>query len=495
MPKHPQNQRVSVLERTGWEENEMASLRLGDVRLEKRVKKMLRDFGGQPEASIPRASGDWAATKAAYRCLGQERVEGGAVLAAHREASLGRGQGAPVLLAVQDTTTLNFSTHRQTEGLGPVGNNRDKTIGLLLHSTLLLREDGPALGVLAAEFLARDPKAFKAGPAGARNRKGLPEKESAKWLHSLEATQAAARTLAGSVLINIADREADIYELFWHHAQWRAREGAAGGAARVELLIRSQHNRVVEGAEKALWAHLAAQPRLAIYAFTAPRPPGEKARAVCLSLRCAPVRLPPPPDQVKYQGHEETLALWALEAREENPPTGRAPICWRLLSTLPVGDAATARAQVQRYSQRWQIEVFHKVLKSGCRIEERQLETVERLQRCLTLDLIVAWRVLALSKAARDAAAQAAPEPVSQWLEEHQWKALWCHRHRQTIPPASPPSTQEAQRWIAQLGGFLARKSDGHPGPMTLWRGLQRLNDITEAYLLFTQSSKDMGNA
>lgn len=481
-----------MLDREPWVESEMETLRLGDRRLEKRVKKLLEDFGAQPEASIPRASATWAATKAAYRCLSNEEVDGAAVRKAHREASLRRGQGVPVLLAVQDTTTLNFSTHRQTRGLGPVGNNRDKTIGLLLHGTLLLREDGQALGVLDAQFLARDPKAFKAGPAGARNRKALEKKESVKWLRSLEATQEAAPALAGSVLINIADREADIYELFWHHAQWRAQNRAAGGA-QVELLIRSQHNRALENEQKRLFEHLAAQPVAATYCFAAPRRPGQKARQVSLSLRYVQVSLPPPPDQVKYQGHREALRLWAMEAREENPPRGQAPICWRLLSTLPVLETETARAQVQRYSQRWQIEVFHKVLKSGCKIQERQLETVERLQRCLTLDLIVAWRVLALSRAARRS--EAPPEPVSQWLEEHQWKALWCHVHRCTNPPASAPSIHEAQRWIAQLGGFLARKGDGHPGPMTLWRGLQRLNDIANAYLLFSNTSKDVGNA
>jgi hypothetical protein len=493
MPKHPQIDLV-LLDGEPWVEKEMATLRLGDRRREKRVKKILADFGAQPEASIPRASGNWAATKATYRCLSQEKVDGRAVLLAHRQASLERGQDVAVLLAVQDTTTLNFSTHPRTGGLGPVGNNRDKTIGLLLHSTLLLREDGQALGVLAAEFLARDPKAFKAGPAGARNRKALADKESAKWLRSLEATQAAAPALAGSLLLNIADREGDIYELFWHHAQWRGATAGTGGA-QVELLIRSQHNRALDAGAGRLFESLAAQPVAASYGFEAPRRPGEKSRQVTLRLRYTQVHLPPPPDQVKYQGHREALSLWAIEAREENPPRGRAPICWRLLSTLPVLEAETARAQVQRYSQRWQIEVFHKVLKSGCKIEERQLESAARLQRCLTLDLIVAWRVLALSKAARHAAPDSPPEPVSQWLEEHQWKALWCHVHRRTTPPTSTPSTKDAQRWIAQLGGFLARKGDGHPGPMTLWRGLQRLNDIADAYLLFTQNSKDVGNA
>ncbi len=463
--------------------------------MNRRVEKILGDFAAQPEASIPRASEQWKATKAAYRFFANASVEDTALVEAHQQASIARARGNEVVLAVQDTTTLNFSSHPQTEGLGPVNNNRDKTLGVLLHSTLLLQDSGQALGVLHLQWIARDPAQFKAGPAGARNRKPVEEKESIKWLQSLEASARVAAQLPGSVVINIADRESDSYDLFWRREQLRAggdEQIPAEAAKRVELLVRCQHDRQISGHKERLFEHLAQQPEGGRYEFEAPRQPGQKARKVTVSLRWVKVTVEPPPDQVKYQGHKEALSLWAIEAREENPPTGQTPICWRLLSTLPVEDLATARAQVRRYSRRWEIEVFHKILKSGCKVEERQLESVARLRRCLVLDVIVAYRVLALSKVARG------PEgdwPVSQWLSEHEWKALWCRIHRQPDPPPTPPSTTEAIRWIAQLGGFLGRKSDGHPGPMTLWRGLQRLNDISEAYLLFAHTQKDVGNA
>jgi hypothetical protein len=157
-----------------------------------------------------------------------------------------------------------------------------------------------------------------------------------------------------------------------------------------------------------------------------------------------------------------------------------------------VPDAATAVLQVQRYSRRWEIELFHRTLKSGCQAESRQLESAARLARCLMLDMLVAWRILALSKAGRGEHAQ---QPVSFWLSAAEWQALWCCIHQRTDPPESPPTTAEATRWVAKLGGFLGRRSDGHPGTMTLWRGLQRLNDFTRAYLLFANPQKDMGNA
>jgi hypothetical protein len=496
MPKHPKKSLETAASARGWAQRELATLCLGDQRVEKRLQKILTDFVAQPEASIPRASEDWAATKGAYRFFDNEAVAAPAVLAAHRQACVARARGAAVVLAVQDTTTLNFSTHPQTVGLGPAGNNRDKTIGLLLHSTLLLAEDGQALGLIDTQLQRRDPARFKAGPVSARNRQPVEQKESVKWLRSLEASVRTAQELPGTVLINIADRESDSYDLFWRHHQLRAGEGGAAAlnpeaAARVELLVRCRHDRQLSQPQERLFAHLAAQPVVGSYGIAVPRQPGKKARSATLSIRCVEVTLPPPADQRKYQGHDQPLSLWALQAREENPPLGQTAICWRLLSTLPVTDLKSAQRQVQRSSRRWEIEVFHKILKSGCKAEERQLETVTRLERCLALDAIVAYRVLALSKAARTESDQ----PLDQWLAEHEWKALWCRVHRRSDPPSVAPPTHQATRWIAQLGGFLARKGDGHPGPMTLWRGLQRLNDIAEAYLLFTQTSKDVGNA
>ena len=492
MPKRPKHAKNEVLEDCSWVEAETVGLDFGDERLEERLRKMLGDFGARPGASIPQASGDWAATKGAYRCLDHQEVKVEQVLGAHRKATLERARGQKVVLAVQDTTTLNFSTHPQTVGLGPVSNNRDKTLGLLLHSTLALREDGQALGLVEKLLWARDAARFQARPKGERNRLPVAQKESNKWLQSLDATVQAAQVVVDTLWINIADREADSYDLFWRLVELRATADRGPAAARVELLVRSQHNRALSGEQERLFGHLASLPVRGHYRFAVPRQPGKKAREATLTLRWAPVSLPPPPDQVKHQARSAPLQLWAILAEEENPIPGQPPICWRLLSTLPVEDATTAALQVRRYSQRWEIEVFHKTLKSGSKAEERQLENTKRLERCLILDMITAWRTLALSKAGRGAHAQ---QPVNPWLTEHQWKALWCHIHQRTDPPEIPPTTVQAVRWVAQLGGFLGRRSDGHPGVMTLWRGLQRLTDFTHAYLLFANPQKDMGNA
>src|SRR5439155_15114819 len=166
--------------------------------------------------------------------------------------------------------------------------------------------------------------------------------------------------------------------------------------------------------------------------------------------------------------------VWAVLAREEDPPAGATPLGWLLLTTCPVATADDALERVDWYACRWGIEVLHRVLKSGCRLEAKQLGAAERLERCLALYSVVAWRVLHAAMLARDL-----PDaPCTALLAPDEWRALYCFTHRTPTPPADPPPLRQAVRWIAQLGGFLGRRADGHPGPMALWRGLQRLHDL-----------------
>lgn len=156
-------------------------------------------------------------------------------------------------------------------------------------------------------------------------------------------------------------------------------------------------------------------------------------------------------------------------------------ISWLLLTTVRVDSFETACERVQWYTCRWLIEVYHKVLKSGCRVEERQFAFADRIERYLALDSVIAWRVLFLTMIGREL-----PNlPCTAILEAHEWQALYCFIHKTPIPPLEPPSLQLAVGWIAQLGGFLGRKRDGAPGPIVVWRGLQRLSDLAIAWQLF----------
>lgn len=151
-----------------------------------------------------------------------------------------------------------------------------------------------------------------------------------------------------------------------------------------------------------------------------------------------------------------------------------------LLTTIPVTSFDDALEKVQWYTCRWQIEIFFKILKSGCRIEDRQLQSGERIQRCLALDAIIAWRVLFLTMVPRNIPNM----PCDVLLEIEEWQSLYCFINKTKNPPSKPPTLSEAVRMIAKLGGFLGRKHDGYPGPMVIWRGLQRLSDIAAIWAL-----------
>lgn len=452
-----------------WAQEEFASAPLPDRRLVKRLIVMATDFAGHPTAPIPQACGCWGKTKAAYRFFDNEAVQPQAVLKAHLEATVQRLQGHRVVLCVQDTTTLNYSTHPRSRGLGPISNNRDKTVGLFLHTTLALTVSGQPLGVLAAHSWARVPDSFGRS-SQVRNRTPRQQKESQKWMESLLACQSLAGQCASSTLVNVADREGDLYDLFQQAL-------APSEGPRVHLLVRAQHNRQVGHPQKYLWDYLADQPPRAQLQVQVPRQTGVPARLATLTIRFGPVTLQPP----CLKESQAPLSLWAVEVREERPPKNTSPICWRLLTTLPVETVEAAVEKVRWYAQRWSIEVLHKVLKSGCRIEQRQLETAARLQRVLMLDLVVAWRVMALCRGAR-----ATPEALaSEWFAESEWRALWCYMNQRDQPPPQAPTVWQAVQWIARLGGFLGRAGDGDPGPIVVWRGLQQLRAITAAWKRF----------
>ena len=463
-----QNASAKHTTNANWARHEFAHAPL-EPRLVKRLTSIATDFAQHPTAPIPQACGSWDKAKAAYRFFDNDAVEPEAILAGHVQAALPRLQAHPVVLCAQDTTTLNYSTHPQTRGLGPISNNRDKTIGLFLHSTLALTPAGQPLGLLHTRTWARSRRTFGRSSTQ-RNRTPRTGKESQKWMDSFQACQQAAAQCPQTLLVNVADREGDLYDLF-------AAALAPTDSPRVEVLVRAQHNRQVAHPQKYLWDYLAAQRVSTRLKVKVPRKDGQPGRLATLSVRFAQVTLRPP----CLKEDQAPLTLGAVEAREMRPPKGVKAICWRLLTTLPVETVQAAVEKVRWYAQRWQIEMIHKVLKSGCQVEQRQLETAARLRRVVSVDLIVAWRVLALCKAGRET-----PEGLaSDWLNSAEWRALWCYSNETTQCPRQAPTLRQAVRWIAQLGGFLARRGDGEPGPIVLWRGLQQLRAITAAWKRF----------
>jgi hypothetical protein len=436
-----------------WAKAEMKGADLGDERLNRRMIRILDRLGEKPSPSIPTACGGWAETQAAYRFLAIETVSSEGVLAPHTEATLERARPQAVVLCLTDTTELDFTGKNDIVGLGPLSYQAQR--GMYLHATLAVTPERLSLGVLDSLIWARDPADY--GRSQEHANRPIEEKESIRWLESYREVCEHARKLPTTQLVYVADRESDIYEIFAEAVHEHA----------VDFLIRSQHDRnLCDGAK--LWSEVAKAEPLGEIEFELPPRPGRSARTVVQTLRAVRVGLNCP-DGKKLPNVELSVLL----AREEHPPKGVEPVAWILLTSLPIDDLAEASEILQWYLCRWQIEVFFRVLKSGCKIENLQLELTDRLELAISLYLIVAWRVLFLTRLGRtcpDLSCEVVFTP-------EEWHAVYIVAKRKK-PPKEPPRLNEMIRMVASFGGFLGRKDDGEPGPKALWTGLQRIRDF-----------------
>jgi hypothetical protein len=452
-----------------WIEAELGGANMGDARLTARLLEMTGMFYAKPTANIPQACATARATKAAYRFLDNEKVGWQAILAPHYAATEQRVREQPLVLVAQDTTTLNYSTHPHTQGLGPIGTQSEKVRGLMVHDTLAFTPKGVPLGLLDLQCWAREG----IGSRNERHSKPIADKESCKWLDSYAAVSAVQQRARNTQMVLMADREADIHEVF--AAQANTPRGA-------QLLIRAERSRnrqvvLEDDTHAALWRTLEQHDLLGTREILIPPSDKRPARQAVLQVRSAKVILKPP----KRSPHLAPVSVWAVLAQERDPPPQVEALEWMLLTTVAVKRTEDAFERLDWYARRWGIEVYHRILKSGCRVEARQLEQAHRLLNCLAIDLIVAWRIYHLT-----ALGEQTPEvPCTIYFTDSEWKALCTFVNRTKTPPALPPSLNEAVRLLGQLGGHLGRTSDGHPGSEVLWRGMARLADIESAYDLY----------
>ena len=438
-----------------WAAKECATADFGDARLTQRLVSLVTELTEHPQSSLPEALGEWSAIKAAYRFFSNQKVTVEAIYDAHREATLDKIQDQPVILAVQDTTIFNFTLHRETEGLGTIG--QAGLSGFFLHSCLAVSTDGVAQGILAHRMWTRSTE--DKGKRELRRKRPLEDKESARWI---DVTKEARRAVPESTkVIMVGDRESDIFDLFLL------------AASNHDFLVRAAWDRRLHNSDDHLWHAAENAPILGRTTVQVPRANERPERKAILTLQAATVTLRTPPHRKKEGLAPPTLN--ALLVREESPPDGEQPIEWMLLTTLPITTLAEGLQCLTWYTYRWRIERYHYILKSGCQIEKLQLETKERLMRALAVYSIVASRLLRLTYQARET-----PEaPCTEALSESEWRALYTATHKTTIVPEHPPTMQTAILWIAKLGGFLGRKHDGNPGLKVLWRGFRRLHDLT----------------
>ena len=450
-----------------WTEEEFSRVQFFDARLKQRLFTLAADFFAQPGELIPQASqGSAAKTKAAYRFFQNPQVDMPKLLRPHLESTLERVRSHSVVLAVQDTTTLNYTAH-PPQGVGPINNSQNSAVGLVLHDTMAFTPEGTPLGLLNVQCWARD--AAQAGKKHRRHQLPIEEKESRKWLVSYRAVAEAQKLCPGTMLISVGDREADLYELFHEAAQ---------DPQGPRLLVRAERTRkrkVEQGEEKEeLWQRMKSETVAGTLQVAVPRRGSRPSRTAKIEVRFAPVVLTPP-----AKAKLSPLSVWAIYAREvSHTAEVKEPIDWMLLTTVRTESFPDACQRLSWYSRRWGIEVYHRTIKSGCRIEDRRLEDTDSLEACLAIDLVVAWRVHWLTRVGREQP----NTPCDQILKEEEWRVLstWATgTMAETVP-----SAQEATRWIGKMGGWLARGKQDHPGTTCIWRGLVRLPTLVQGYLL-----------
>jgi hypothetical protein len=378
---------LDSLETTNWCDHELNGMQLGDERRNRRAVLILGERWKNPTASFSSSFPNWGQAKGAYGLIEHKSSEISmeALLHPHTEATLARMAAEPLVLLPQDTTSLNYTGLSKTKGLGPI--NHEGSRGLFLHSLLAYRPDGVALGVLHAHVWARQQ--VPSDDKRTRNAKSIDEKESSRWLDALAVGAASARRLPLTKIVVMTDREGDLYELH---------DSVQVGPSNLHTLIRAQHDRSLEGHHK-LWDFMATQRPCMRRSLKVPRRRGQPARTASVTIRYAQITIQAP--AVGPKKGWPPLKLFAVWLHEDTPPKGAEPLEWMLLTDLPINSAEEAWEKIEWYCYRWGIEEWHRVLKSGCAVEQREFKTAQNLKRVLAFDLIMAWRILALVKLGR----------------------------------------------------------------------------------------------
>lgn len=439
----------------------LTHLALGDKRLDNRCNQLISQLLENPTESIPQACGDWKTTKAAYRFFSNEAVRGENIMQAQYHETQERIHAIDgTILVAQDTTDVDYSTHPRTQGLGYL--QGEQLFGIKVHSALAISEGGIPLGLLAQTRWIRDMAEFGKRRMKGKEKRSLEEKESNRWLRTVRTVERRIPKERHTVVVG--DREADIYALF-----------AMKRAGNIDLLVRAKHNRYLWGINKRLFAKVATSPCVGTYVVQVEKAGHRKERVAVLSIRYTPVTL-------AAKHGNGAIKLWVVSAEEQEPPAGIQPIKWVLLTTIRVLTYEKAVEVLRWYTRRWLIERLHYTLKSGCRIEELQLQERDRLERALAVYTAVAWRLLWMTYEAREHRG----ETVEKILTKEEVKVLSRVSKKKTIT-----TIREGVVELAKLGGFMGRRGDRDPGVKTLWIGIRRFTDIMDGWHL--AQLKDVG--
>jgi hypothetical protein len=459
-----------VGETGGWVDREIAGCEFRDARLGDRFRKLLAQIGSAMGQSIPLVCQDWANTKAAYRFFSNDRVSEAEILAGHFQSTRDRVAATDgLMLVLHDTTEFTYQREKP-EAIGitkSVNSGRDKAgrlrshtvCGILMHSSLVVTTEGLPLGLAAVKFWTR--KKFKGTAALKKTinltRIPIEKKESVRWLENLK--QSTDLLADPGRCLHIGDRESDIFELF-----------CAAQEVGTHFLVRTCVDRLAGDGDHTIADEMEEVAVKGLHRIEVRDSNGDPDQAI-LEIRYRKIRVLPP---IGKQQRYPALTLTVIHAEERGTPKNRKKIDWRLITDLPVSSRTEAIEKLEWYALRWKIEVFHKILKSGCKAEESKLRTAQRLANLIAVFCILSWRVFwmtMLNRSAPDAPPDIALTQAEIDLLDRLMKNKDQKRSRRK-------TLSHYLIRIARLGGYLARANDPPPGNMVMWRGLSRLTDI-----------------
>jgi len=439
---------------------EFANLDLNSKRLEQRFIKTMETLAEQPDKSIWFSSGNRAEAKAIYRMLGNEDLDREEILRTHREATVRRmARHGGTILAVQDTTSLNYNTQTKMEGIGYIC---EQTLGVNIHSCLAVTADGLVLGVLAQSSYNREQPSDKRRTHEGKKVRPLKEKESYRWVQTLGRTAEAVPE--GIHVVTVCDREGDMYELF--------DEADSKGQA---FLIRIVQNRKTVENRKIL-DEIRAKPCMGRVKTIIPRNSrgGVKERETILQIRYDRFEIKRPNISNKIKRLKGTQEATVIFIREEPHNQAIEPVEWFLMTNEKVGSVEDAYEKAVWYMQRWKIEQFHYVLKSGCAVEKLQERSMDKTTVLVLMYSIIATFIMNITYRAR-----ISPHlPCTVCFDEDEWKVLYCTANKTKTSPEKPYTIAEAVTYLSWLGGPKRAPSDGPPGVKTIWIGLEKLNTL-----------------
>src|SRR6266700_586237 len=434
-----------MLDPKSWAEQTFGGVQLHDRRRTRRTVQAATRMAANPLGSLPAQMQTWRETKALYRLLDEPDVSFAALMQPHLHQTREQANASPVVLLVQDTTDIDLSHRHKISGVGQIGNERGR--GFFVQTVLAVRpQTREVLGCLAQEPFVRIP-----APDGEQRsqRRKRDKRETDVWMRQV---QAIGTPESASMWVHVGDRGADMFPFF-----------QACRSTQTQFLVRAAQNRRVQESEEEITYSLTqarAFPSQASRVLELPARHGHQKRSAQLQLAFGQMTLLPPRHEPRAR--KEPLTVWVIRVWEEEAPEGEEPLEWVLLTSVPTTTLEQAWERVEWYRQRWLVEDYHQCLKSGCRIEERQLQTVDGLMRLLGLLSPLAVRLLQVRAYAREEPERPAHEVIEPLM------LAMLAEHAGLLPATITLGTFWTE--VARLGGYLARRRDGPPGWRTIWK-------------------------